>query len=235
VWSHNVSPHDVFDLDNQLTPVVTSYTNADGYETKLIITAGKHGYVVAVDPLVGEEIWRTPVGKHQNELLDEVPEGETVIVFPGALGGVELPFAVADNRVIVSVVNLGMGYTSTQLDVANIDFLGGTGEIVALDVSNGSVLWKVDFPTGAFAGVTVANDVAFTGGLDGVVRGYNTADGSLVFSAQTAAGINTSFAISGDYLIVPSGGLFGPSVDTVSPAPELAPAVYAFKLGAATA
>jgi outer membrane protein assembly factor BamB len=235
VWNHNISPHDVFDLDNQLTPVLTSWVNeVTGYETKLVIAAGKHGYVVAVDPLVGEEVWRTPVGIHQNELLDEIPEGETVIVYPGALGGVELPFAVADGRVIVAVVNLGMGYTSTELDASSIDFLGGTGEVVALNVSDGSVLWKVDLPTGAFGGITVAGDVAFTGGLDGVVRGYNAADGSLVWSFQTAAGINTTYAVSGDYLVVPSGGLFGPSSDTADPAPDLAPAVYCFQIGAAS-
>jgi outer membrane protein assembly factor BamB len=233
VWNHNISPHDVFDLDNQLTPVLTSWTSDSGYETKLVITSGKHGYVVAVDPTVGEEVWRTPVGTHQNELLNEIPEGETVIVFPGALGGVELPFAVADGKVIVAVINLGMGYTSTELDASTIDFLGGTGELVALDVKNGSVIWQQEFPTGLFGGVTVANDVAFTGGLDGVVRGHNINDGTEVFRAQTAAGINTTYAISGDYLIVPAGGLFGPSSDTVSPAPELAPAVYAFKVGAA--
>jgi outer membrane protein assembly factor BamB len=233
VWHHNVNPHDVFDLDNQLTPVVTSWTDDTGFETKLVITSGKHGYVIAVDPLVGEEIWRTPVGIHQNDKLDAIPDGETVVVYPGALGGVELPFAVADGRVIVQANNLGMGYTGTALDAASINFLGGTSEVVALDVKNGTVLWSVDLPTGGYGGITVANDVAFTSGLDGVIRGYNTADGTLVFSAQATAGVNTTFAISGDYLIVPAGGLFSPSSDTVSPAPELAPAVYAFKLGAA--
>ena len=232
IWNTNINPHDVFDLDNQLSPVLASYTDADGYETKLVITAGKHGYVVAMDPGNGDEIWRTPVGKHMNDKLDAIPEGETVMVFPGALGGVELPFAVTADKVIVEVVNLGMGYTSTQLDSSTVDFLGGTGQVVALDITNGSVLWDVEIPTGGFAGITVANDVAFTSGLDGVVRGYNTADGTLVWSAQTAAGVNTTFAISGDYLVVPSGGLFAPSSDTVSPAPELAPAVYVYKLGA---
>jgi outer membrane protein assembly factor BamB len=235
VWNHNLNPHDVFDLDTQLTPVLTSWVNEEtGYETKLVIGSGKHGFVVAMDPLVGEEVWRTPVGKHQNELLDEVPEGETIEVYPGTLGGVETPFAVADGRVLVPVLNLATWYTGAALDATKLDFTAGTGEVVALDVKDGSVLWDVEVPTGMYGGATVANDVVFVGGLDGVVRGYNTADGTLVWSYQTAAGINTSFAISGDYLVVPSGGLFAPSSDTASPAPELAPALYVFKIGASS-
>jgi outer membrane protein assembly factor BamB len=233
VWAHNVNPSDVYDLDNQLTPVLTSWTSDTGYETKLAITSGKHGFVVAVDPTVGEEIWRTPVGKHQNELQDSgVPEGETLEVYPGTLGGVETPFAVADGRVILPVLNLATVYSGSQIE--SVDITAGSGEIVALDVTNGSVLWATEIPTGLYGGATVANDVVFTGGLDGVLRGYNTADGSQIFSYQTTAGINTSFAISGDYLIVPAGGFFVPSVDTVSPAPEMAAAIYAFKIGAAS-
>jgi outer membrane protein assembly factor BamB len=230
VWNHNVNPHDVFDLDNQLTPVVTSWTDDTGFETKLIITSGKHGFVVAVDPLVGEEVWRVPVGRHQNDKLDAVPDGETVEVYPGTLGGVETPLAVADGKVLVPVLNLATTYNGGAID--SVDITGGTGEVVALDLSNGSVLWSAEVPTGLYGGATVANDVVFTGGLDGVVRGFNTADGSQIFAYQTTSGINTSFAISGDYLVVPSGGFFVPSADTVSPAPEAAAAVYVFKLGA---
>ncbi|MDQ2682819.1 MAG: PQQ-binding-like beta-propeller repeat protein, partial [Chloroflexota bacterium] len=43
-WTLNVNPGDVFDLDNQLTPILTE---VDG--RKVAITSGKHGYVVCVD------------------------------------------------------------------------------------------------------------------------------------------------------------------------------------------
>jgi glucose dehydrogenase len=232
VWNHNINPHDIFDLDNQLTPVLTSWTDDDGYETKLVISAGKHGFAVAMDTMVGEEIWRTPLGKHQNDKLDEVPEGETVEVFPGTLGGVETPFAVVDGMAIFPVLNLSTTYAPGS--IAGLDFNSGTGEVVALDVKDGSVIWDTEVPTGLYGAITVSNDVAFTGGLDGVVRGYNTADGSQVFSFQTAAGLNAPFCISGDYLIVPSGGSLVPSADTASPAPDAAPAIYVLKLGAAS-
>lgn len=235
VWSFNVNPHDIFDLDNQLSPVLASYTNdgegQDGSVVPLAITSGKHGYVVALDQLSGDEYWRTPVGTHQNDKLDAIPEGEEIVVFPGALGGVELPFAVTEDKVIVQANNLGMTYNTTSITSA--DFFSGTSNVVALDIKTGSILWDTALPTGGYGGITIANDVAFTSGLDGVVRGINIADGSVVWTAQTTAGVNTSFAISGDYLVVPSGGVLTASDDTVSPAPERAAAVWVYKLGGA--
>lgn len=209
VWNYNVSPHDVFDLDNHLTPVLTSWTDDEtGYETKLVITSGKHGFVVAVDPLVGEEVWRTPVGKHQNDKLEEVPEGESIEVYPGTFGGVETPLAVANGVVFAPVLNSSTWYFPNELDAAKLDFTAGTGQLYALDVRDGTVLWTVDLPSGALGSATVANDVVFTGTMDGLVRAYNVADGSPVWSYQTASGISAGPAISGDYLVVPSGGLF---------------------------
>ena len=86
-------------------------------------------------------------------------------------------------------------------------------------------------PTMTLAGVTVANDLLFVGGLDGVVRAFTATDGTQVFTYQATAGINTSFAISGDYLYVPAGAPLVPSTDTVDPAPEMLTAFIALKLG----
>jgi outer membrane protein assembly factor BamB len=76
-------------------------------------------------------------------------------------------------------------------------------------------------------GATVANDVVFTGGLDGVVRGFRIDDGTQVVTYQIPAGINTSFAISGDYLYIPAGTPLVSSADTAEPATGF----YALKLG----
>lgn len=228
-WATNVNPSDDWDLDQQLSPVIVDYTNADGHTINYAIASGKHGFVIALERSNGKEYWRTPVGKHQNELLDGPPAdgADSIEVWPGTLGGVEMPFAVTADKVIVQVNNNGATYTATE---TNLDFLAGTSAVIALDLLNGSHLWEVELPTGGYGGITIANDVAFTAGLDGVVRGINIEDGSIVWSSQTAAGINTTFAISGDTLLVPSGGIFVESSDSVSPAPEFAPALYAYKL-----
>lgn len=225
-WYINVKPHDLFDLDNQLTPIVA---DIDG--TPMVFSSGKHGYVVAANRETGEELWRTAVGPHQNDDLQEIPEGETVEVLPGVLGGVETPIAYANGVVFAPVYNMPTLYSATALDASSINVGDATGQLVALDAATGEILWDVAQPTGTLAGATVVNDVVFTGSLDGIVRGYNVADGSQVFSFQTGAGLNAPLAVSGDYLFIPSGGALIPSEDTIDPLPIEGAAVVALKLG----
>jgi len=99
----------------------------------------------------------------------------------------------------------------------------------------GDFLWHfanaITFDTMAYGGATIVNDAVFTGGLDGVVRGLKVADGSPVFTYQTNAGINTSFAISGDYLFVAAGAPLIAPQGSAPPAPATAqPALIALKL-----
>jgi outer membrane protein assembly factor BamB len=225
-WYLNVKPHDLFDLDNQLTPILA---DIDG--TPVVITSGKHGYVVAVNRETGEELWRTAVGQHKNDDLQELPEEEYVEVLPGTLGGVETPIAYAEGVVFAPVYNMASFYNGGSLDPASVDITKATGQLVALDAATGEILWDVAQPTGTLGAATVVNDVVFTGGLDGVVRGYNTADGTQVFSYQAASGLNAPFAISGDYLYIPAGGPLVPSADTWDPAPETKAELIALKIG----
>jgi outer membrane protein assembly factor BamB len=230
-WYINVKPHDLFDLDNQLSPVLTTAT-IDGAERKVVLTTGKHGVVVCADQETGEELWRTPVGRHENDDLQEVPEGEEVTVFPGTLGGVETPFAVSNGVAYFPVLNLGTPYSSTS--IGEYDFTGGTSELVALDVATGEQLWSTEVVAPLYGGCTVCTDIVFSAGLDGVVRGFNTTDGTQVFTWQTT-GINGTFAAVGDMLFIPAGGLLIPSDETQEEGSKQPAGVYALKLGLASA
>jgi glucose dehydrogenase len=229
-WYINIKPHDLFDLDNQLSPVLTTIT-VDGYERKLVLSTGKHGIVIAADQDSGQEVWRREVGKHQNDYLQEVPEGETVDVFPGTLGGVETPFAVANGKAFFPVLNLVTTYSSTALEGA-VDYTGGEGVVTALDVATGDLLWESTIPTGIYGGCTVTGDLVWTSGLDGVVRAFNVEDGSLVFSFQATNGVNAPFAAVDDYLFVPAAAFFVPSADTPVPDAVTSNTLTAYKLGA---
>jgi uncharacterized cupredoxin-like copper-binding protein len=78
----------------------------------------------------------------------------------------------------------------------------------------------------ALAGATVANDVVFTGGLDGVFRAFNAKTGDPLWTYQANAGLNASPAIAGDMVVLPAGGILpGGGSATLE--------VIAFKLGAA--
>lgn len=229
-WYTNVKPHDIFDLDNQLSPILGVET-INGVETKVVFTSGKHGLVVAMNAETGEVLWRTPVGKHQNDDLSEVPEGETLEVYPGNLGGVETPFAYANGVIFTALLNSPTYVTSTGNGEGPETLVTATGQIVAVNAADGSILWDVATPTPLFAAATVVNDVVFTGGLDGIVRGYNAANGEQVFTYQTASGLSAPLAIYGDYLLIPSGAPFIPSVDTWSPPPAPAIQLIALKIG----
>jgi len=129
------------------------------------------------------------------------------------------------------VLNLGTTYSSTEL--VEYDFTGGTSEVVALDVATGEQLWSTEVVAPLYGGCTVCNDIVFTAGLDGVVRGYNTTDGSQIFAWQ-CTGINGTFAAVGDMLFVPAGGLLIPSSETQEEGSKQPAGVYALKLGLGT-
>lgn len=227
IWNQNITGVDIFDLDTHLV-VAGTVEFEDGYSRDLVFASGKHGYVVALDPDSGAQHWRTPVGTHRNAHLQEVPEGTSVEVWPGTLGGVETPFAYANNVVYTAIFELPTAYTPTGM-ASGIEFGSATGALAAIDAQDGSKLWEIEIPSGALAAATVVNDLVFTGTLDGMVRAYSTADGSLVWSAQTTAGLNAPLAISGDYLYVPAGGPLVPSSE--SDDVEVQPQLIAYKIG----
>jgi outer membrane protein assembly factor BamB len=210
IWHTNITGRDLFDSDNHLSPVVGTVEWDDGYARELVFAAGKHGFVVALDPDTGVEFWRTPVGTHRNAHVQEIPEGEALDLMPRS--GILTPIAYQDGAVYCAIFENVRSVTPTQ-EVSG-PLVEGTGKVVALDARTGSMLWEVDLPAGALAGATVVNDLVFTGALDGRVRAYHTADGSLVWSAQASSGLNAPLAVSGDFLYVPAGGPLIPSDET---------------------
>ncbi len=229
-WYNNLKPHDLFDLDQQLTPVLGTVT-IDDADVKVVFATGKHGHVVALDRETGEELWRTPVGRHENDELQEIPEGETVQVYPGNLGGVETPFAFATGRVFVALLNSPGYYTSTGEGEGPESLATGNGQVVALDGATGDIVWDVTVPSPLFAAATVINDIVFTGGLDGVVRGFSVDDGTQVFTYQASSGLSAPLGAYGDLLLIPAGAPFIPSADTADPAMTTVTQLIALKVG----
>lgn len=228
-WYYQAKEHDIFDLDYQNTPVVGT-VELDGVDTVVVFGSGKVGSVAMANAETGELYWETKVGTHQNDDLQEVPEGETVEVFPGTYGGVETPVAFANGTVYVPVVNKSTSFTSTE-KASTDDFEKGTGEFYALDAVDGSVKWQIELPVMVIAGATVANDVVFTGGLDGVFRALNTETGEEVWSDQLSAGLNAPPAVSGDMVFVPAGTFMIRTADQEgTPVPEVKNEFVAYRI-----
>jgi outer membrane protein assembly factor BamB len=227
-WYINVKPHDLFDHDNQLSPILATVP-VDGSDVPMVFSSGKHGWVVAANAETGEELWRTAVGDHnENEFLQDLGAEEEIELLPGFIGGVETPMAYGNGVIYAPVLNVP--FTTTGVEGTG-DIFGGVGELVALDAATGEITWTVDIPTMVLGGATLVNDLVFTGGLDGLVRGFRIDDGTEVFTYQCPAGINASFAVSGEYLFVPAGGPLSPSVDTAEPAPETSTEFIALRIG----
>ena len=228
-WYNQAKPQDLFDLDFQSSPILTE-AQIDGQNRSIVIGSGKVGRLIAMDRETGETLWDTPVGIHQNDELQEIPEGEEILVLPGVWGGVQTPLAYAEGVVYAPVLNLGTPYTAdgfeaadgveavtnatgrTQLNTAN-------SELVAVDVSNGEVLWNAVFEEATFGGVTVVNDLVFTSTFDGIIRAHAREDGREVWQYQAPGGINGWPTVYDDTIIFPVG------VGEV-------PVMLAFRLGA---
>jgi outer membrane protein assembly factor BamB len=244
-WFHNAQPHDLLDHDFQLTPIIANVT-IDGQERKVAIGAGKSGTVVAADAETGEVLWEIEVGLHnENDDIQEIPEGETIESLPGVIGGVETSMAYSDGVVFVPIINLATQFTSTGFVAESFDITAATGELVAINAADGSVKWQVEIPSMNVGSATIANDVVFTSGLDGVIRGYHVETGELLWSYQASFGINAPPSIAGDMLIVAAsaplippattggeatpGGPAG-AVPATPEATEQEPALIAFRL-----
>ena len=191
-------PHDLRDYDLAISPILTRL-RVGGAATSVVITAGKMGKVYAYRAGDGKSLWTVPVGKHQND-TGPLPK-EYIPVYPGTLGGVETPMALAARRIFVPWVDLATQTSATSSNGTN-PLSEGRGGFTALDAATGKVLWQRSLPSMVFGAATVANDVVFTSTYDGTVYAFATATGAQVWKARARAGIIAFPAIAGDTLLV---------------------------------
>lgn len=157
------------DYDFGQSPILTRLS--DG--RRVLVIAQKSGVVHALDPdHQGNILWQTRVGKG------------------GALGGSQWGSAVDRDRIYVAISD--MRFLSARPFRLNPDAGGG---LFGLDLASGKVTLTVPpVPCGErsqcspalSAAVTVIPGVVFSGGVSGILRAYGTADGRLLWEADTA-------------------------------------------------
>jgi outer membrane protein assembly factor BamB len=211
-WYNQVKPHDLFNLDFQISPMLAK-VSINGTDKNIVIGSGKLGIVYGFDEQTGETLWKTPVGLHQNDELQKLPVDDSVTwVAPGAWGGVEAPMAYGDGTVYALTTNLPSPYNATAFDAdtpeealnrseGGTSYKRGNAELYAIDATNGNILWKYTFDRVAFAGVTIVNDLLFTATLDGEVYALSRDDGSVVWQWQAPGGTNSWPAVAGDTIV----------------------------------
>ncbi len=98
--------------------------------------------------------------------------------------------------------------------IADIDVIEGhsDGSLVAVDLMNGKILWRTKIPEGVCKGQpeqcskaltapsTVVNGVVFAAANDGVLRIYDTENGEVIWSYDTATTIACVNGLTGHVL-----------------------------------
>jgi glucose dehydrogenase len=217
-WYFQLTPHDLYDWDLQDPPILTRVQGRPA-----VVTAGKAGFVIALDRATGRLLWKKPVGRHNGHDQDNLyamrgQYGKLHMpqeVYPGLLGGVIAPISTDGSTVFVPVVNNSVQYTSQTQQGSGQTM---TGELVALDLDTGARKWRRTFPAAAFGATTVVNDVVFVTTFDGIVSAFDTATGKEKWSDQLPAQANSGVWIHGDTVLAPA-GLGG------------SPALVAYRLG----
>jgi outer membrane protein assembly factor BamB len=204
-WYYQLTPHDLYDRDLQDPPILV---NVGGRH--VVLTAGKAGFVVALDAETGKLLWKRPVGIHNGHDEDGVYAMKHeysklrlhVPVYPGLLGGVIAPMATNGSSVFVPVVNHSVTYNGqSEPEEAS----PSTGEVVALNVATGALEWERKLPASAYGAVTAVNDLAIATTFAGKVYAFEDGSGKTAWEAQLPAGTNTGVAVSGGTLIAPAG------------------------------
>jgi outer membrane protein assembly factor BamB len=225
-WSFQAVPDDFYDWDMQLSPVYTQ-----GAGRPIVLAGGKMGYVYALDPISGDLVWRTKVGEHNGHDDDSHRALEHTFtmpkfplkVEPGIVGGIETNMAVAGGVVFVPVANLASTYKSPKTSLGSANFGDGKGELVALRLADGRVLWDTKLPQMADGAATVVNDLVFTTTFDGHVVALDRKTGRIVWNQKLPAFTNAPVAVSGDTLVTAASFPGGKGQTTE---------VVAFRLGA---
>ncbi|MET0904018.1 MAG: PQQ-binding-like beta-propeller repeat protein [Acidimicrobiales bacterium] len=197
-WFHQVIPHDIFDRDQVHAQLVAL---PDG--TDVVVSSGKSGVVVGVDPDDGAPRWTTEVGVHENDDLTEL-DGPTTVA-PGTYGGVLTPPAWADGVVYLAVVNSPVELVPDATAYFGADVSVGEGEVVAVDAATGEVQWATTVPGQPLGAATVVNDLVLTTLLDGTLLALDRESGEIVHSFELGGGTNGWMAVVDDTLVVPLG------------------------------
>jgi outer membrane protein assembly factor BamB/mono/diheme cytochrome c family protein len=208
-WYYQVTPHDIFDHDLQLAPILSEVNGK-----KVVIASGKAGIVVEVNQENGELIWRTPVGEHNGHDNDNLksehgpgamPKG-SVTVLPGALGGTETEMAVGGGMIYAPIANIPTTYAPTgESEIEIEDESATSGEMVALDESTGKIAWKHRFKAIDFGSATYVNGVLFTTTYDGTLYAMNAKNGEVLWQSKLPTGTNAGITVAGNMIIAEAG------------------------------
>ena len=204
-WYHQVIPHDIFDRD-QVHAMIVGDT---------VVSAGKSGIIVGLDPDDGKQRWERKVGLHQNDdltMLDKPTE-----IAPGTYGGILTPPSAADGVIYAAVVNAPTKLAPDEVSYFGAEFGQHPGQVVAVDATTGKQLWSTKVPGDPLGGTAVAGGVVLTALVDGTIVALDRHTGRIVQKVVAGGGINGWMSLAGDKIIVPVGQADTPALLALTP------------------
>jgi len=170
------------DVDFASAPILVTLANG----RRALVAGQKSGVVHAIDPdREGAVLWSTRIGKG------------------GTLGGVQWGSAADQSNIYVALSDVGR-ISLTYSTSSDIDPKQGGG-MFALRLDNGERVWYTPAPEcgdrprcspAQSAAVTAIPGVAFSGSVDGHLRGYATTDGKIVWDVDTVRSYETVNGVS---------------------------------------
>jgi alcohol dehydrogenase (cytochrome c) len=197
-WYHQVTSHDIFDRD-QVHALIARPPGGG----EIVISAGKSGVVVGLDPDSGKVLWQQAIGTHQNDSLTALT-GPTQVM-PGTYGGVLTPPSTAGGVVYLATLNAPSVLKPDATAYFGSFLSTHPGEVVALDALSGRRLWSTKLPGDPLGATTVVNDLVFTALFDGTVLALRRSDGQIVWRYRAPGQMNGSMSVAGSDVFIPVG------------------------------
>jgi len=216
--------HDVWDLDAVSPAILTRAKDASGRDADVVIHGGKTGHIYVHDRATGKLI-RFSEAMIPQENMWVLPTKEGARMLPGANGGVEWsPMAVDPTTRIAYAANLHQPMTYHVEESpypAGKLWLGGAfkvipseeqwGQLVAVNLDTGKVVWKQKTPQPLIGGVlATAGGVVFNGEANGWFKAFDSKTGQELWKYNCGAGVNApavSYMVNGkQYVAVAAGG-----------------------------
>jgi alcohol dehydrogenase (cytochrome c) len=204
-WYYQLTPHDLYDHDLQLAPILTTVNGR-----QVVVAGGKGGIVIEVDAQTGKLLWKRPVGihnGHDNDGLKSINGPQSMPsptkafnVLPGELGGVETSMAVGGGMVYAAAANAA-STVSGNGKAAGLDLTHSSADFTAINLATGKIVWVHHFPIADYGSATYVNGLVFTTTYDGGVWALNAKTGATVWHAQLPAYTNAGVSIAGNMVI----------------------------------
>lgn len=222
-WYFQETPHDVYDFDAALEPVLLDLHEGDRTR-KVILHSGKNGYAYIIDRQTGKFIrgfpyvetlnWSKGLDANGQPIEARIPDDQGDFLFcPGSHGGNSFNHSSYSPRT-------GWWYTTDQGSCNyikhNTDSIGivnpkAPPHLAAFDPITGKRQWI--FPTKYFnqsSLLSTAGDLIFAGDLDGSVFALDARTGKELWSFRTGGRIAAppvTFSVNGrQYIAISSGG-----------------------------